>query len=205
MVLKYCLKEGRTECGIDETGYGSLIGSLYTCAVILPPYEYLSNTFLQNIKDSKKIKPEDRNYLRGIIENEVEDYSIGIATKEEIDEMNSYHANMLAMHRALDGLSLEVDHILVDGNRFKPYKNISHTTVVRGDGTYLSIAAASILAKEYRDEYIRELCIKDETLVDRYNVIQNMGYPVHEHTDGIQKYGYSKYHRKSYVVKSITI
>ena len=189
--------QGKTEAGCDEAGRGCLAGSVYAAAVILP--EDYQNDLLN---DSKQLTEKRRYQLRDIIQRDAVAWAVGIVTPEEIDKINILNASILAMHRALDQLSVRPEAIIVDGNRFKPYRpvvdgvvqNIPHTTIVKGDGKYLSIAAASILAKTYRDDYMNQLAEE----FPQYDWLSNKGYPTKKHRDAIRKYGITPYHRKSY-------
>ena len=180
---------GCVEAGCDEAGRGCLAGSVYAAAVILP--EGFKNDLLN---DSKQLTEHQREALRPVIEREAVAWSVGIVTAVEIDELNILNASILAMHRALEGLKVQPEHIIVDGNRFKPYKGIPYHTIVKGDGRYLSIAAASVLAKTYRDDYMRK--IHQEYPMYGWDV--NKGYPTRSHREGIAKYGPSPYHRMSF-------
>ena len=191
-MLKQYYKQGIAEAGCDEAGRGCLAGPVVAAAVILP--EDFGNEMLN---DSKKLSEKKRLLLRQtIIENAVS-YAIGIVSPEEIDKINILNASILAMHKALDGLNTKPAHILVDGNRFKPYRDIPHTTVVKGDGKFMSIAAASILAKTTRDEIMQKL---HKEFPD-YQWDKNKGYPTKTHITGIDKVGYCKYHRRSFHLK----
>lgn len=175
--------------GTDEAGRGCLAGPVTAAAVILP------EDFQHNLlNDSKKIKVSTRNILRRFIEDECASFGVHHVFMEEIDEINILNASILAMHRAIDQLDCEPEFIVVDGNKFKPYRSIDHACIIKGDGKYLSIAAASILAKTYRDAYMAT--IHDE--FPMYNWKKNKGYPTTEHREAILKYGISKYHRKSF-------
>lgn len=183
----------KVEAGCDEAGRGCLAGSVYAAAVILPPdYE---NPLLN---DSKQLTEKKRYLLRDIIQREALAWAIGIVTAEEIDKINILNASILAMHRALDGLSLRPEAIIVDGNRFKPYNDIPSTTIVKGDGKYLSIAAASILAKTYRDDYMKTLAAE----YPQYDWASNKGYPTKKHREAIRQHGITPYHRKSFTLLS---
>jgi ribonuclease HII len=189
--------QGKTEAGCDEAGRGCLAGSVYAAAVILP--EDYQNDLLN---DSKQLTEKRRYQLRDIIQRDAVAWAVGIVTPEEIDKINILNASILAMHRALDQLAVRPEAIIVDGNRFKPYRpvvdgvtqNIPHTTIVKGDGKYLSIAAASILAKTYRDDYMNQLAEE----YPQYDWLSNKGYPTKKHRDAIRQYGITPYHRKSY-------
>lgn len=188
MLLPY-LKENCVEAGCDEAGRGCLAGAVYAAAVILPPD--FKNELLN---DSKQLTEKQRYALREVIEKEAVDYAIGIITPEEIDKINILNASFLAMHRALDALKVRPEHLLIDGNRFRKYQDVAHTTVVKGDGKYMSIAAASILAKTYRDDYMQRL--HEEFPVYDWN--HNKGYPTRKHREAIRRYGESPYHRKTF-------
>jgi len=177
------------EAGCDEAGRGCLAGPVCAAAVIMPPgfYHPLLN-------DSKKMPLNDRNLLRSTIEKNAVDYAVVFLDNTKIDEINILRASLLAMHQALDRLKTIPDHILVDGNRFFPYRDIAHTCVVKGDGKYVSIAAASVLAKTYRDEYMKKL--HDE--FSMYGWDHNKGYPTRLHREAIVRYGISPYHRRSF-------
>ena len=187
--------EGKIEAGCDEAGRGCLAGSVYAAAVILPPY--YQNELLN---DSKQLTEKRRYQLREIIQRDAVAWAVGIVTPEEIDKINILNASILAMHRALDQLKVRPEAIIVDGNRFKPYKDpadgkaLPSTTIIKGDGTYLSIAAASILAKTYRDDYMNQLAEE----YPQYDWLSNKGYPTKKHRDAIRQYGITPYHRKSY-------
>lgn len=188
MLLPY-LKENCVEAGCDEAGRGCLAGAVYAAAVILPPD--FKNELLN---DSKQLTEKQRYALREVIEKEAVDYAIGIVTPEEIDKINILNASFLAMHRALDALKVRPEHLLIDGNRFRKYQDVAHTTVVKGDGKYMSIAAASILAKTYRDDYMQRL--HEEFPIYDWN--HNKGYPTRKHREAIRVYGESPYHRRTF-------
>ena len=181
--------EGKIEAGCDEAGRGCLAGSVYAAAVILP--DGYHNELLN---DSKQLTEKKRYQLREIIERDAVAWAVGIVTSEEIDHMNILNASILAMHRALDQLTVRPQAVIVDGNRFKPYHELPYTTIVKGDGKYLSIAAASILAKTYRDDYMNALAEE----YPQYDWLSNKGYPTKKHRDAIRTYGTSPYHRMSY-------
>lgn len=188
MLLSY-LNKDLIEAGCDEAGRGCLAGSVYAAAVILP-----SDYKNEMLNDSKKLTEKQRYELREIIQKDALSWAIGVVTPEEIDKINILNASFLAMHRAIDQLSIEPEHLLIDGNRFNKYKDIPHTTVVKGDGKYLSIAAASILAKTYRDDYMNRL----HSEYPMYSWDKNKGYPTKKHREAIRLYGTSPYHRMSY-------
>ena len=181
--------KGKIEAGCDEVGRGCLAGSVYAAAVILP--EDYQNELLN---DSKQLTEKKRYELREIIERDAVAWAVGIVTPEEIDKINILNASILAMHRALDQLKVRPEAVIVDGNRFKKYKNLPHTTIVKGDGKYLSIAAASILAKTYRDDYMNKLAEE----YPQYDWRLNKGYPTKKHREAIRQFGITSYHRKSY-------
>lgn len=188
MLLPYLHKD-LVEAGCDEAGRGCLAGAVYAAAVILPP-DYRNDT----LNDSKQLTEKQRYRLREVIERDALSWAVGIVSPEEIDAINILNASFLAMHRAIGNLSIRPQHLLIDGNRFKPYAGIPHTTVVKGDGKYLSIAAASVLAKTYRDDYMDGL---DKTY-PAYGWQKNKGYPTQAHRDAIRLYGVTHYHRKSF-------
>lgn len=190
MLLPF-MEEGLVEAGCDEAGRGCLAGDVFAAAVILP-----SDFKNELLNDSKKLNEKQRYMLREIIEREAVCWAVGIATHEEIDRINILNASILAMHRALDGLKVMPQHIIVDGNRFKPYKSVRSETVVKGDGKFMSIAAASILAKTYRDDYMNNL----DKEYPQYGWKKNKGYPTKAHRDAILKYGVTPYHRLSFTL-----
>ena len=188
-MLKNNYYKGKIEAGCDEAGRGCLAGSVYAAAVILP--EDYQNELLN---DSNQLTEKKRYELREIIERDAVAWAVGIVTPEEIDKVNILNASILAMHRALDQLKVRPEAIIVDGNRFKPYQKLPHTTIVKGDGKYLSIAAASILAKTYRDDYMNQLAEE----YPQYDWRSNKGYPTKKHREAIKQFGITPYHRKSY-------
>lgn len=179
------------EAGCDEAGRGCLAGSVFAAAVILPPY--YENELLN---DSKKLTDRKRKQLREIIEHDAVDWAVGIVEPGEIDEINILNASILAMHRALDQLKVRPEAVIVDGNRFKPYCDLPYTTIVKGDGKYLSIAAASILAKTYRDDYMDRLA-ED---YPQYDWKSNKGYPTKKHRQAIRECGITPFHRRSFTL-----
>lgn len=183
--------EGLVEAGCDEAGRGCLAGSVFAAAVILPPdYEN------ELLNDSKKLTDRKRKQLREIIEHDAVDWAVGIVEPEEIDEINILNASIFAMHRALDQLKVRPEAVIVDGNRFKPYRDLPYTTIVKGDGKYLSIAAASILAKTYRDDYMDRLA-ED---YPQYDWKSNKGYPTKKHRQAIRECGITPFHRRSFTL-----
>ena len=188
-MLKSHYYEGKIEAGCDEAGRGCLAGSVYAAAVILP--EDYQNDLLN---DSKQLTERRRYQLREIIQRDAVAWAVGIVTPEEIDKINILNASILAMHRALDQLKVRPEAVIVDGNRFKPYQKLPYTTIVKGDGKYLSIAAASILAKTYRDDYMNRLAEE----YPQYDWCSNKGYPTKKHRDAIRQFGITPYHRRSY-------
>ena len=181
--------DGKIEAGCDEAGRGCLAGSVYAAAVILP--DGYNNPALN---DSKKLTDARRKQLRTEIERDAVAWAVGIVTAEEIDKINILRASFLAIHRALDLLKVRPEAIIVDGNRFVPYQNLPYSTIVKGDGKYQAIAAASILAKTYRDDYMDALAEE----YPYYDWKKNKGYPTKAHREGIRLHGISPYHRKSY-------
>ena len=204
--------DGLVEAGCDEAGRGCLAGSVYAAAVILPP-DYTNDL----LNDSKQLTEKRRYALREQIERDALAWAVGIVTPEEIDKINILNASILAMHRALDQLQLRPEAVIVDGNRFKPWipkedssqpesdsarpsspsgrsGEVPYTCIVKGDGKYLSIAAASILAKTYRDDYMNALAAE----YPQYDWLSNKGYPTRKHRDAIRQYGITPYHRRSY-------
>ncbi len=188
-MLKSHMNNGLVEAGCDEAGRGCLAGSVYAAAVILPE-DYVNDA----LNDSKQLSTKRRYELRAEIERDAVAWAVGVATPEEIDEINILNASILAMHRALDRLAVRPEAIIVDGNRFKPYRFIPYTTVVKGDGKYLSIAAASILAKTYRDDYMDRIALEHP----QYDWNVNKGYPTRKHREAIAEYGITPYHRKTF-------
>ena len=183
--------EGLVEAGCDEAGRGCLAGSVFAAAVILPPdYEN------ELLNDSKKLTDRKRKQLREIIEHDALDWAVGIVEPGEIEEINILNASILAMHRALDQLKVRPEAVIVDGNRFKPYRDLPYTTIVKGDGKYLSIAAASILAKTYRDDYMDRLA-ED---YPQYDWKSNKGYPTKKHRQAIRECGITPFHRRSFTL-----
>ncbi len=180
---------GKTEAGCDEAGRGCLAGSVYAAAVIFP--EDYKN---EELNDSKQLTDKRRKQLREIIERDATAWAVGIVTPEEIDKINILNASILAMHRALDQLSVRPEAIIVDGNRFKPYRQLPYSTIVKGDGKYLSIAAASILAKTFRDDYMDQLAEE----YPQYDWLSNKGYPTKKHREAIKEFGITPYHRKTF-------
>jgi ribonuclease HII len=188
-LLKPFLDENIVEAGCDESGRGCLAGPVFAAAVILP-----KDFYHPLLNDSKKVTVQNRNILRLEIEKTAINYAVSSCTNEEIDKINILNASILAMHRALEKLKVSPGHIIVDGNRFKKFRNISHTCVVKGDSIYAGIAAASILAKTYRDEFMMKIC--DEFPV--YGWEKNKGYPTEFHRKAIEKFGLCRFHRKTF-------
>lgn len=195
MLLPLYNSQSLIEAGCDEAGRGCLAGAVYAAAVILPP-DYQNAA----LNDSKQLTARRREALREEIERDALAWAVGIVTPEEIDQINILNASILAMHRALDALTLRPEFIIVDGNRFKPYhpgllqEPLPHATIVKGDGKYLSIAAASILAKTYRDDYMTAL----HQEFPHYDWQQNAGYPTKAHRAAIAEHGVSPYHRLTF-------
>lgn len=187
--LQSYFKLAALEAGCDEAGRGCLSGPVVAAAVMLP--KEFKHPLLN---DSKQLSEKKRELLRPLIEKEAIAFGIGIVSHTEIDEINILNASILAMHRALDQLATRPKHIIVDGNKFKPYKDISHDWIIKGDAKYRSIAAASVLAKTYRDEIMQEL----HQEFPNYAWNSNKGYPTKAHRAALVKYGVTKYHRKTF-------
>jgi len=188
-ILKCYKKRGVVEAGCDEAGRGCLAGPVYAAAVILP-----EKFDLPELNDSKLLKEKTRYSLRVLIERQALAWAVAWADNTEIDRINILNASILAMQRAIEKLSIEPAYLLIDGNRFKPYKTIPHECVIKGDGIYASIAAASILAKTYRDDYMQSL----HKELDMYSWDTNKGYPTKKHRKAIAAFGMSIYHRRSF-------
>ena len=182
---------GTVEAGTDEAGRGCIAGPVYAAAVILP-----ADFHNQELNDSKQLSRHTRERLREIIMKEAVSWCVASASPGEIDDINILNASILSMHRALDGLGTTPEHIIVDGNRFKAYKNIPFTCFVKGDGRYASIAAASILAKTFRDDFMREAA----TQYPQYGWEVNCGYPTTAHREAVMRYGITPLHRKSFKI-----
>lgn len=187
--LKRFMKSDCIEAGCDEAGRGCLAGPVFAAAVILP-----ADFECEGLNDSKQLTEKQRDSMRRVIEEKSLNYAVAFCTPEEIDGMNILWASVEAMHRAIEQLTLTPGHILVDGNRFKPYEEIPHTLVIKGDSEYLSIAAASVLAKTHRDEYMKRLHFDFPV----YNWSSNKGYPTPAHREAIRKNGVTIHHRKSF-------
>jgi ribonuclease HII len=191
----------KIEIGLDEAGRGPLLGNVYAGAVIwtddLNPPKGL-------IVDSKKLSSKKRKLALAWIKENVKNYSVGFATNQEIDDINILEATKLAMQRAIDELSIKTEYLIIDGVGWeKKFTNYNVKSIPKGDNKYYSIAAASILAKEYHDEHILNLCSTDNLLIEKYNINKNMGYGTKYHIDGIKNNGYTQYHRKSFKIKKI--
>lgn len=188
-MLSLKFSEYNYECGTDEAGRGCLAGPVTAAAVILP-----GNFNNPLLNDSKQLSEIKRERLKPVIESEALAYGVAHIFQEDIDRINILNASIRAMHKAIEQLVIGPDFISVDGNRFKPFKNVPHMTIIKGDGKFMNIAAASVLAKTYRDAYMSE--IHEE--FPMYNWRQNKGYPTKEHREAIQRFGPTKYHRKSF-------
>lgn len=188
MLLPY-YNENLIEAGCDEAGRGCLTGSVYAAAVILPK-DYRNDA----LNDSKRLSASRRYKLREEIMRDAVAWAVGVVTPSEIDEINILNASILAMHRAVDQLSVRPQALIIDGNRFRPYQDLPYTTIVKGDGKYQSIAAASILAKTFRDDYMKEL----HEQYPFYGWNRNAGYPTREHREAIREHGITPYHRKTF-------
>ena len=189
MRLKSSFSKLYLECGTDEAGRGCLAGPVTAAAVILP--ENFNNLILN---DSKQLSEKKRDILKPIIEKQALHFAVAHVFQEEIDSINILNASILAMHKSIEKLTSKPEFIIVDGNKFKPFNDIPFETIIKGDGKYLSIAAASVLAKTHRDIYMS--MIHEE--YPMYNWKQNKGYPTKEHRAAIKKFGITKYHRKSF-------
>lgn len=183
------LQEGRIEAGCDEAGRGCLAGPVAAAAVILP-----ADFHNDLLNDSKKLTERQREKLRPIIEREALAWCVVMVSADEIDKINILNASITGMHRAVDGLSIRPEHLLIDGNKFRPYPGIDHTTVVKGDGKYMSIAAASILAKTHRDEYMMRIAEQRP----EYRWDKNKGYPTKDHREAILRHGICDHHRRTF-------
>lgn len=179
----------KLEAGCDEAGRGCLAGPVFAASVILP-LDFHNDL----LNDSKKLSEKNRYQLREIIIKEAISYSVAFSTTEEIDKINILQASILAMHRAIEKLTINPEFLVIDGNRFKPYKNIKHQCIVKGDAKYLNIAAASVLAKTFRDDFMKA----QHPLYPEYNWHKNKGYPTADHREAIEKYGLTPLHRKSF-------
>lgn len=188
MLLPY-LQPGRLEAGCDEAGRGCLAGPVFAAAVILP--EGYTNS---QLNDSKKLSESARDALRPVIERDALAWAVGVVDNDEIDHINILQASFLAMHRAIGSLAVKPDFLLIDGNRFRPYDGIGHQCIVKGDGKMMSIAAASILAKTHRDEFMKRI----HKEFPQYGWDVNKGYPTRAHRDAIARYGATVYHRRSF-------
>jgi ribonuclease HII len=189
MSLNAYFDEKLVEAGCDEAGRGCLAGPVFAAAVILP-----KSFHHPLLNDSKQVTESNRYELREVIEKEALAYAVEQVSCTEIDEINILNASFLAMHKAIDKLSMQPELLLIDGNRFKKYKDIAHECIIKGDGKYASIAAASVLAKTYRDDYMKQLHEEDP----RYNWMKNKGYGTADHRSAIEKHGISLHHRKSF-------
>ena len=189
MALKKFYLKNTVEVGTDEAGRGCLAGPVVAAAVILP-----SNFDHPLLNDSKQLTEKQRTILRPIIEEKALAFGVAFVSEEKIDEINILQASILAMHQSIENLSIMPEHIIVDGNKFKPFKNIPHTTVVKGDAKFMSIAAASVLAKTHRDAFMQKI----DAEYPNYCWNQNKGYPTKKHRDAIREFGATLYHRKTF-------
>lgn len=188
-MLQLSLNLNTIEAGCDEAGRGCLAGPVFAAAVILPA-DFVS----EELNDSKQLSEKKRYQLREYIEANATAWAVGIVDNHEIDKINILKASFLAMHRAIDSLNIQPEHLLIDGNRFNQYKNIPHTCVVKGDAKFLPIAAASILAKTYRDDFMNQIHKEHP----QYDWDKNKGYPTKKHRDAIKTFGVTQYHRLSF-------
>lgn len=191
MFLENCFKKDLIEAGCDEAGRGCLAGPVVAAAVILP-----SDFSSELLNDSKKLSEKQRYFLRPIIEEQAISWAVGVVDNHEIDEINILNASFLAMHRAVDKLNQQPKHLLIDGNRFNPYPNIEHTCMIKGDARFMNIAAASVLAKTYRDDMMADL----HEQFPQYVWKKNKGYPTKQHREAIQEHGASIFHRHSFTL-----
>lgn len=189
MALKKWFLKNTVEAGTDEAGRGCLAGPVVAAAVVLP-----ADFYHPLLNDSKQLTEKQREILRPFIEKNALAFGVSYVFEAKIDEINILQASILAMHLAIEKLAIEPEHIIVDGNKFKPYKNISHTTIVKGDAKFMSIAAASVLAKTYRDDFMQQLDLE----FPNYNWKKNKGYPTLFHRNAIREFGITDYHRKSF-------
>ena len=188
------MEAGRIEAGCDEAGRGPLAGPVFAAAVVLP-----AGFHHPLLNDSKQMSEKHRDMLRPIIEKEAVSWAVVSLSPAEIDELNILWASVTGMQRAVKQLSVRPDHLLIDGNRFRAFDGFEYTTVVHGDATYASIAAASVLAKTHRDEFMRKIALE----YPEYGWDRNMGYPTREHVEAIKKYGFTPWHRKSFHLKEL--
>jgi len=189
MSLKKYFINNCLEAGTDEAGRGCLSGPVVAAAVILP-----SNFEHPLLNDSKQLTEKQRNILRPIIEEKAVSFGVSYVFEDKIDKINILQASILAMHLSLEKLAIQPEHIIVDGNKFKPFKEIPHTTIIKGDAKFMSIAAASILAKTHRDEYMEQIGLE----FPDYKWHKNKGYPTQQHRNAIRAFGITKYHRKTF-------
>lgn len=188
-MLKSFHTHGIIEAGCDEAGRGCIAGPVFAAAVVLPP-DYQN----PSLDDSKRLSARHRNLLKEVVEREALAFAIGVVDEKEIDSINILNASFLAMHRALERLKMQPGHLIIDGNRFKPYEDVPHTCIIKGDGIYASIAAASILAKTYRDKFMDTL----HQEYPEYGWDRNKGYPTKQHRRAVLEYGPTPYHRRSF-------
>lgn len=191
-MLLSCYQEEFLEAGCDEAGRGCLAGPVFAAAVILP-----KGFYLEGLNDSKQLSHDQRNLLRPIIEKEALAWAVASCDHEEIDQINILNASFLAMHRAIEKLHTPPQYLVIDGNRFKAYPQIPHCCIIKGDGKYLNIAAASILAKTHRDEFMTNLHVD----YPHYNWQKNKGYPTIAHRKAVMEIGLSPFHRKTFNVR----
>lgn len=188
-MLELSLNPKLLEAGCDEAGRGCLAGPVFAAAVILPK-DFVS----EELNDSKQLSEKKRELLRKFIEKKALAWAVGIVDHKEVDSINVLNASFLAMHRAVDALKIKPDHLLIDGNRFNKHKSVPHTCIIKGDAKFLPIAAASVLAKTYRDDYMKKIHLE----FPNYDWDNNKGYPTRKHRAAIEKYGVTKYHRLTF-------
>ena len=197
-ILYNKLNENEVEVGLDEAGRGPLIGRVYAAVV-----NWGDTPINENVMDSKKLSRKKRKEVLEWIQQNVDEWAVGSAESDEIDSINILEATKLAMSRALEQLEFKPDYLIIDGVGWeKKFQSYNIKSIIKGDANYYSIAAASIIAKEYHDDHIKTLCINHPELVEKYDLLNNMGYGTRKHIEGIKKYGLSEFHRKSFKLKN---
>ena len=197
-ILYNKLNENEVEVGLDEAGRGPLIGRVYAAVV-----NWGDTPINDNVMDSKKLSRKKRKEVLEWIQQNVDEWAVGSAESDEIDSINILEATKLAMSRALEQLEFKPDYLIIDGVGWeKKFQSYNIKSIIKGDANYYSIAAASIIAKEYHDDHIKTLCINHPELVEKYDLLNNMGYGTRKHIEGIKKYGLSEFHRKSFKLKN---
>jgi len=197
--MKNCYDENKVEVGVDEVGRGCLLGPVVCCAYIIPQnIEEIDEKKFKYIKDSKKLSKKKRKEMYDYLIQNAVDYCVQFGSEKDVDEYNILQCTMNTMHKCIDNMTIQPNLLLIDGPYFRKYTGIEHRNIISGDSIYRNIAAASIIAKETRDNYIKELCENEPELNERYGLLTNMGYGTKKHIDGIKQYGITKYHRKSF-------